>query len=126
MKQNVWNVVPRLGVRGRLACRARVNGSPPREELKPCRRLATQVPQLVETLREAGRLDSLQATSFPPRFADGESCDIATGVRESARFYVNCTSWASILQCFDVGGGLGVDYASTRSQSDCSVNYRPE
>jgi arginine decarboxylase len=27
------------------------------------------------------------------------------------------------IQCFDVGGGLGVDYEGTRSQSDCSVNY---
>jgi arginine decarboxylase len=27
------------------------------------------------------------------------------------------------IQCFDVGGGLGVDYEGTRSQSDCSSNY---
>ncbi|XNM57416.1 hypothetical protein ACLK1S_18120 [Escherichia coli] len=27
------------------------------------------------------------------------------------------------IQCFDVGGGLGVDYEGTCSQSDCSVNY---
>ncbi len=49
--------------------------------------------------------------------------DIATGVRESARFYVELHKLGVNIQCFDVGGGLGVDYEGTRSQSDCSVNY---
>ncbi|MCL0167323.1 arginine decarboxylase, partial [Klebsiella pneumoniae] len=49
--------------------------------------------------------------------------DIATGVRESARVYVELHKLGVNIQCFDVGGGLGVDYEGTRSQSDCSVNY---
>jgi len=49
--------------------------------------------------------------------------DIATGVRESARFYVELHKLGVNISCFDVGGGLGVDYEGTRSQSDFSVNY---
>ncbi len=44
-------------------------------------------------------------------------------MRESARFYVELHKLGVNIQCFDVGGGLGVDYEGTRSQSDCSVNY---
>lgn len=84
---------------------------------------ATQVLQLVETLREAGRLDSLQLLHFHLGSQMANIRDIATGVRESARFYVELHKLGVNIQCFDVGGGLGVDYEGTRSQSDCSVNY---
>ncbi len=77
--------------------------------------------QLVETLREAGRLDSLQlltSTSVrrwrifaisPRAFVIGA---FLCGTAQAGRQY-------SVLRR---GGGLGVDYEGTRSQSDCSVN----
>ena len=58
---------------------------------------ATQVLQLVETLREAGRLDSLQLLHFHLGSQMANIRDIATGVRESARSMLSCTSWASIF-----------------------------
>ncbi len=102
--------------------RAQVNGSPPAGKN---RSLAggDSVLQLVETLREAGRLDSLQLLHFHLGSQMANIRDIATGVRESARFYVELHKLGVNIQCFDVGGGLGVDYEGTRSQSDCSVNY---
>lgn len=102
--------------------RARVNGSPPAGKNRSSA-AATQVLQLVETLREAGRLDSLQLLHFHLGSQMANIRDIATGVRESARFYVELHKLGVNIQCFDVGGGLGVDYEGTRSQSDCSVNY---
>ncbi|XNM71236.1 hypothetical protein ACLK1Y_16305 [Escherichia coli] len=41
----------------------------------------------------------------------------------TCRFNVELHKLGVNIQCFDVGGGLGVDYEGTRSQSDCSVNY---
>ncbi|GHK56625.1 hypothetical protein KPZU09_63610 [Klebsiella pneumoniae] len=79
--------------------------------------------QLVEILREAGHLESLQLLHFHLGSQMANIRDIATGVRESARFYVELHKLGVNIQCFDVGGGLGVDYEGTRSQSDCSVNY---
>jgi arginine decarboxylase len=74
-------------------------------------------------LREAGRIDSLQLLHFHLGSQMANIRDIATGVRESARFYVELHKMGVNIECFDVGGGLGVDYEGTRSQSDCSVNY---
>lgn len=117
------NVVPRLGVRARLASQGSGKWQSSGGEKSKFGLAAMQVLKLVETLREAGRLDSLQLLHFHLGSQLANIRDIATGVRESARFYVELHKLGVNIQCFDVGGGLGVDYEGTRSQSDCSVNY---
>ncbi|UVO07866.1 biosynthetic arginine decarboxylase [Pectobacterium polonicum] len=117
------NVVPRLGVRARLASQGSGKWQSSGGEKSKFGRAAVQVLQLVEMLREAGKLDSLQLLHFHLGSQLANIRDIATGVRESARFYVELHKLGVNIQCFDVGGGLGVDYEGTRSQSDCSVNY---
>ncbi|MEH2922527.1 biosynthetic arginine decarboxylase [Samsonia erythrinae] len=116
-------VVPRLGVRARLASQGAGKWQSSGGEKSKFGLAAVQVLQLVEMLREAGRLDSLQLLHFHLGSQLANIRDIATGVRESARFYVELHKLGVNIQCFDVGGGLGVDYEGTRSQSDCSVNY---
>lgn len=117
------NVIPRLGVRARLASQGAGKWKSSGGEKSKFGLAAIQVLKLVETLREAGRLDSLQLLHFHLGSQLANIRDIATGVRESARFYVELHKLGVNIQCFDVGGGLGVDYEGTRSQSDCSVNY---
>ncbi|KHT42018.1 biosynthetic arginine decarboxylase [Pectobacterium brasiliense] len=117
------NVVPRLGVRARLASQGSGKWQSSGGEKSKFGLAAVQVLQLVEMLREAGKLDSLQLLHFHLGSQLANIRDIATGVRESARFYVELHKLGVNIQCFDVGGGLGVDYEGTRSQSDCSVNY---
>ncbi|MGK2888267.1 MAG: hypothetical protein ACSLEN_01435 [Candidatus Malihini olakiniferum] len=70
-----------------------------------------------------GDLDSLQLLHFHLGLQLANIRDIATSIRESARFYVEFHKLGVNIQCFDVGGGLDVDCEGTRSQSDCSVNY---
>ncbi|MGQ7114078.1 hypothetical protein ACUOFC_48525, partial [Escherichia sp. TWPC-MK] len=74
---------------------------------------ATQVLQLVETLREAGRLDSLQLLHFhieTRRFTN--ACGDIANIRH-LRTEVEVHKLGVNIQCFDVGGGLGVDYEGT-------------
>ncbi|MBW7982953.1 biosynthetic arginine decarboxylase [Enterobacillus tribolii] len=117
------NVIPRLGVRARLASQGSGKWQSSGGEKSKFGLAATQVLQLVEILRKADRLSSLQLLHFHLGSQLANIRDIATGVRESARFYVELHKLGVNIQCFDVGGGLGVDYEGTRSQSDCSVNY---
>lgn len=117
------NVIPRLGVRARLASQGSGKWQSSGGEKSKFGLAATQVLQLVEMLRAANRLESLQLLHFHLGSQMANIRDIATGVRESARFYVELHKLGVDIQCFDVGGGLGVDYEGTRSQSDCSVNY---
>ncbi|MDU4289446.1 biosynthetic arginine decarboxylase [Mixta calida] len=117
------NVVPRLGIRARLASQGSGKWQSSGGEKSKFGLSASQVLQLVEIMRNAGRLDSLQLLHFHLGSQMANIRDIATGVRESARFYVELAKLGVNIDCFDVGGGLGVDYEGTRSQSDCSVNY---
>lgn len=116
-------VIPRLGVRARLASQGSGKWQASGGEKSKFGLAATQVLQLIDMLRQADRLDSLQLLHFHLGSQMANIRDIATGVRESARFYVELHKLGVNIQYFDVGGGLGVDYEGTRSQSDCSVNY---
>ncbi|GAB7204545.1 hypothetical protein DZS_14790 [Dickeya ananatis] len=80
------NVVPRLGVRARLASQGSGKWQSSGGEKSKFGLAATQVLQLVELLRNANRLDSLQLLHFHLGSQLANIRDIATGVRESARF----------------------------------------
>jgi len=49
--------------------------------------------------------------------------DIASGMREASRYFVELCKLGIPIRYVDVGGGLGVDYEGTRSRSACSINY---
>jgi arginine decarboxylase len=49
--------------------------------------------------------------------------DIAAGMREATRYFVELCKLGIPIEYVDVGGGLGVDYEGTRSRSACSINY---
>jgi arginine decarboxylase len=49
--------------------------------------------------------------------------DIASGMREATRYFIEVSKLGSPIRYMDVGGGLGVDYEGTRSRSFCSINY---
>ncbi|HTL13998.1 MAG TPA: biosynthetic arginine decarboxylase, partial [Thermomonas sp.] len=49
--------------------------------------------------------------------------DIANGMREATRYFVELSRLGANIRYMDVGGGLGVDYEGTRSRSYNSVNY---
>lgn len=117
------NVVPRLGIRARLASQGSGKWQSSGGEKSKFGLSASQVLELVDIMRQAGRLESLQLLHFHLGSQMANIRDIYTGVRESTRFYVELARLGVQIKCFDVGGGLGVDYEGTRSQSDCSVNY---
>ena len=116
-------VKPRLGVRARLASQGSGKWQASGGEKSKFGLSATQVLQLVNELKDQDQLDCLQLIHFHLGSQMSNIRDITNGVRESAHFYVELCKLGAQISCFDVGGGLGVDYEGTRSQSDGSVNY---
>lgn len=116
-------VKPRLGVRTRLSSQGSGKWQSSGGEKSKFGLSASQVLELVKMLKAFQHLDCLQLLHFHLGSQLGNIRDIATGVRESARFYVELHKLGVNIQCFDVGGGLGVDYEGNRTQSDCSINY---
>jgi arginine decarboxylase len=77
----------------------------------------------VERLREAEMLDCLQLLHCHMGSQISDIQVINAGLAELARTYVELQRLGAGLEYLDVGGGLGIDYDGSQSNSDFSVNY---
>ncbi|WP_147653809.1 arginine decarboxylase [Vulcaniibacterium gelatinicum] len=116
-------VRPGLGVRMRLASLGagkwqNSGGDKAKFGLSP-----RQLLDLWKALREAGMTDCLQLLHFHMGSQISNVRDIANGMREATRYFVELSRLGATIRWMDVGGGLGVDYEGTRSRSFCSINY---
>jgi len=116
-------VSPLIGVRARLATIGKGNWQNTGGEKSKFGLSASQVLDVVKTLREANALDTLQLLHFHLGSQIANIRDIQTGLRECARFYSELRQLGAPVATVDIGGGLGVDYEGTRSRSSCSMNY---
>jgi arginine decarboxylase len=116
-------VTPGLGVRMRLASLGagkwqQSGGDKAKFGLSP-RQLLT----LWKELRDSGMGDTLGLLHFHMGSQISNVRDIAGGMREAVRYFVELSKLGAKITHVDVGGGLGVDYEGTRSRSFCSINY---
>lgn len=119
-------VKPGIGVRLRLATLGagkwqNSGGDKAKFGLSP-----RQVLDLVEQLRQADMLDCLNLLHFHMGSQISNLRDIAAGMREAVRYFVELSKAGCNIRYMDSGGGLGVDYEGTRSRGACSTNYRLE
>jgi arginine decarboxylase len=117
------DVAPLLGLRVRLASNSTSTQQNTGGEKSKFGLATPQMLEAVEMLRGAGRLDALRMLHFHLGSQVAAVQDIARGLREAARFYVELRRLGAPVAVVDVGGGLGVDYEGTRSRSHCSMNY---
>ena len=116
-------VKPGLGVRMRLASLGagkwqNSGGDKAKFGLSP-----RQVLDLWKSLRDNGLQDSLGLLHFHMGSQISNVRDIANGMREATRYFVELSKLGATISHVDVGGGLGIDYEGTRSRSYCSINY---
>ncbi|HDS1605760.1 TPA: arginine decarboxylase [Stenotrophomonas maltophilia] len=116
-------VKPGLGVRMRLATLGagkwqNSGGDKAKFGLSP-----RQVLDLWKQLREAGLQDTLNLLHFHMGSQISKVRDIANGMREATRYFIELSKLGAGISHVDVGGGLGIDYEGTRSRSYCSINY---
>jgi arginine decarboxylase len=82
-----------------------------------------QLLTLIDELKTANLTASLQLLHVFMGSQISNVRDIAAGMREATRYFVELCQLGAPIGYVDVGGGLGVDYEGTRSRSACSVNY---
>ncbi|MCC7095998.1 MAG: arginine decarboxylase [Thermomonas sp.] len=116
-------IKPGLGVRMRLASLGagkwqNSGGDKAKFGLDP-RQLLT----LWKELRDSGMGDCLELLHFHMGSQISNVRDIAAGMREATRYFVELSKLGAKISHVDVGGGLGIDYEGTRSRSYNSVNY---
>ena len=116
-------VKPGLGVRMRLASLGagkwqNSGGDKAKFGLSP-----RQLLDLWKSLRDAGMSDCLGLLHFHMGSQISNVRDIANGMREATRYFIELSRLGANVRYMDVGGGLGIDYEGTRSRSYCSINY---
>ena len=82
-----------------------------------------QLLTLIDQLNAANLSESLQLLHVFMGSQISNVRDIAAGMREATRYFVELRQLGLPIGYVDVGGGLGIDYEGTRSRSACSVNY---
>ena len=117
------DVRPGIGVRMRLASLGagkwqNSGGDKAKFGLSP-----RQVLDLWKSLRDTEYADCLNLLHFHMGSQISNVRDIANGMREATRYFVELSRLGAKISHVDVGGGLGIDYEGTRSRSYCSINY---
>lgn len=87
---------------------------------------AHEVLQLIERLKQADLLDSLQLMHFHMGSQIANIHDIKIALKEAGQFYVELHRLGATIRIIDTGGGLGVDYDGSRSRRESSMNYSIE
>lgn len=118
-----WKIRPMLGMRVKLA--ARCNG---RWQASGGYRskFGLMVAELIEQfdrLQAIGMGDRLQLLHFHLGSQIGDVRQWSAAMLEASRIYVELVKRGAGLKYLDVGGGLGVDYDGSRSDSSSSMNY---
>jgi len=119
-------VRPLLGVRVRLATIGTGKWQNTGGEKGKFGLSAAQVLTLCQRLDAWGMLDSLQLQHFHMGSQISSLSDIRQGLNEAMRYFSELHRLGASIGIVDVGGGLGIDYEGTRSQSFCSIDYSLE
>ena len=77
----------------------------------------------LDRLVEAGLADCFQLLHFHVGSQIGNIRHLKSAILEAARIYVDLKRRGAALRYLDVGGGLGIDYDGTKSDTQSSMNY---
>ncbi|MEQ1740115.1 MAG: biosynthetic arginine decarboxylase [Methyloglobulus sp.] len=116
-------VKPCVGVRVRLASISAGKWQNTGGEKSKFGLHANEVLQLVDRLKQANLMDSLQLMHFHMGSQIANIRDIKVALKEAGQFYAELRRLGAPIKIVDAGGGLGVDYDGSRSRRESSINY---
>ncbi len=120
---NNLDVIPRLGIRIKLASIAKGKWQNSGGEKSKFGLNSAQILDIIELINQAGFINSLQLMHFHIGSQIPNIRDIQKGLNEAGRYYAELRALGVPIHTIDVGGGLGIDYEGMRSRRPCSINY---
>lgn len=84
----------------------------------------TEILQAVKYMKSIDKVHCLKLFHFHIGSQIPDIRTIKDSISEGARIYAKLYKEGARLEYFDVGGGVGVDYDGTRSNSPSSINYQ--
>lgn len=116
-------VAPTIGLRARLATRGAGHWEASAGDRSKFGLSGRRLLEAFHFLAERGLLDRLELLHFHLGSQVSSIRAIKEALNEAARIYVELAAMGAPLGYLDVGGGLGVDYDGSQSDSVSSINY---
>ncbi len=116
-------VRPSIGIRMKLASRGAGRWTESGGHRSKFGLTAGESLRAVEQLKAAGMADCIELLHFHLGSQISDVRQIKAAVTEAAQIYVELVRAGAGLKFLDVGGGLGVDYDGSQTDSESSANY---
>ncbi|MEM6673961.1 MAG: biosynthetic arginine decarboxylase [Planctomycetota bacterium] len=114
---------PRIGVRCKLSFRSSGRWQDSVGDRSKFGLTTREIVRVVEELRRADLLDSLELLHFHIGSQISDIRSIKQAMREATNILVGLTKLGAHIRWFDAGGGLGIDYDGSKTDFDSSRNY---
>ena len=118
-----WGLAPLIGVRVKLSTQVDGHWSGDTGDRSLFGLSTVQLIEIIDLLRDAGMLASLQLIHFHLGSQIPNIRNIRDGVTEACRFYLNLIKEGAPMGFLNIGGGLAVDYDGSASIDGHSCNY---
>jgi arginine decarboxylase len=118
-----YAVRPRIGVRVKLASEGSGRWRDSAGEKSKFGLFATEIIELLTTLRTEGMEDCLKLVHCHPGSQLQDIRRVKDAINELAHVYAELKLAGAGLEYIDVGGGLGIDYDGTGTNYSSSMNY---
>jgi len=116
-------VRPQIGVRVKLATRGEGRWKSSGGYRSKFGLTVAEVLKALAFLEERGMADCMKLLHFHPGSQITNIVRLKSAINEAVRIYADLYKRGAGLQYLDIGGGLGVDYDGSQSNSESSMNY---
>lgn len=116
-------VRPRIGIRMKLTSRGAGRWTASGGPRSKFGLTAGEALRAVQQMKDAGMSDCVELLHFHLGSQIANVRQIKAAVTEAARIYVELTRLGANMKVLDVGGGLGIDYDGSQTDSESSSNY---
>lgn len=116
-------VEPMIGLRAKIATKSSGKWASSGGDYAKFGLTITEILQAVKYMKSLGKEHCLKLFHFHIGSQIPDLRTIKDSISEGARIYAKLYKEGAKLEYFDVGGGVGVNYDGTRSNSASSINY---
>ncbi|MCR9203647.1 MAG: biosynthetic arginine decarboxylase [Halobacteriovoraceae bacterium] len=116
-------VRPQVGLRGKMSIKGRGRWAKSTGDRAKFGLSISEMLKAVNLMKENEMEDCIKLFHFHIGSQISDIRTIKAAINEGARIYTELHKLGCGLEFFDAGGGLGIDYDGSRSDSDSSVNY---
>lgn len=118
-----YNVRPRIGIRVKPSAQGTGRWESSGGMRSKFGLFVSEVLHALDFLKQNGMADCFNMIHFHIGSQIGDIRKVKAAVNELAHIYVELKKLGAGLDTIDVGGGMGIDYDGSQSDSSCSVNY---